>query len=109
METIAQEAKRLLEPIPEDQWTTKDFTDRKSKCCAFGHYSRLNSSDDNNFSIANCSEYRGRLGELQHSIYVFTKGEYSLIGVNDGASPYPQPTPKQRVLALLNDMIKAGY
>jgi hypothetical protein len=35
---------------------------------------------------------------------------YRLADVNDGACPhYQQSSPKARVLALLDDMIKAGY
>lgn len=109
METIAQEARRLLEPIPDEQWLVGAFSDGESKCCAFGHYARINSVDQNDFSMENCSKFQGRLGELADSILVFTKGMASLVGVNDGVTHYTKHTPKQRVMALLDDMIAAGY
>jgi len=112
METIAQEAKRLLEPIPEDQWMINDFTDYRCKCCVIGHYERLKSGSPNNFSFENCSDAISSALREQSRVY-FTERGYEWTDIadvnNETSHNYHQPTPKQRVMALLDNMIAAGY
>ena len=113
-ETIAQEAKRLLEPIPEEQWTDEHgYSDGVSKCCALGHWNRLHSSNPNNYNTINCANgnadnQMADIGDAFFNDPLF--GYYKIAEVNDGVDDrYPQSTPKQRIMALLDDMIAAGF
>lgn len=102
METITQEAKRLLEPIPEENWMVGDFTDGVSKCCGSGHFMRLRSPGQKYL-------YSSWTAINTMTPIVAEFNESSIAAVNDGENPkYQQPTPKQRVMALLDDMIAAG-
>jgi hypothetical protein len=113
METIAQEAKRLLELVPEQRWCTGNMLKIAMstckdgpQCCGLGHWNRLHS--DGQYTVESCSSGHQKLEE---SYKHMTGSRASTISkVNDfQSSRYSQPTPKQRVLALLDDMINAGY
>ena len=115
----ALEARELLLPIPKDEFLTGKFTDYKGKCCAIGHLVRLKSKDPNNydqdltdgrwggecevedFARGKVCEYNGE----KHDQYE------SLAAVNNRTevNGYTQDNPKDRVMALLNDMIADGY
>lgn len=124
-ETIAQEALRLLKPIPPSKWLTRKFSDEKGKCCALGHYNRLHSKYKNNFKHSNCCDHFGHL-ELRNASMRFLTETYKvedkdIVTVNDfggirsyaklgAVKPvYNQKTIKGRVISLLTDMVKAGY
>ena len=108
----ATKALELLEPIPSDQIITEYFTNTKDKCCSGGHLTRLTSDDPHNYSSRNCYPYP--ISDVWHFIRVdikaFTK-KYDLSRINNSneLKKYPQSTPKERVIALFKDMIKAGY
>lgn len=111
METIAQEAKRLLEPVPEDLWIEKLYTDGVGKCCAVGHYERMKSSNQNDFSICNCANVESKLINATYR-YLFDRNSQgsTVTNVNNGELlSYQQTTSKERVMALLDDMIAAGF
>lgn len=109
-ETIAQKALRLLEPIPENEWTVGRFTNEINSCCALGHYSRLLSNNPKNYSSLNCDEYTVQY-ELSGESWAFLRGrDEGITHVNDGLSTlYQESTPKARIIHLLKDMIAAGY
>lgn len=103
METIAQEAKRLLEPIPDEQWLVGLYgTSKNSNChCFLGHWNLLHGGEP---------DYSEHEHILNTHIRTFLKSRFiDGFSVNDGKCPqYQQSTPKQRVMALLDDMIAAG-
>lgn len=109
--TIAQEAYDLLKDIPSKDFIIGKFTDYNSKCCAIGHLVRLKNNPSN---YENCSDIDNPLlirkisSNYINSINSFA---YDIASVNNGYSyvKYKQKTPKGRVIALLKDMIKAGY
>lgn len=115
-ETIAQKAKRLLEPIPENLWIKFEYTDEIEKCCAFGHLNRLTSGYFNDFSYENCgyNPKENKLRDISSQFILQNLGfdKIDLADVNNGNRGaeviYPQQTERGRVLALLNDMIAAG-
>ncbi len=89
----ASEFKAFFGAIPEEQWTTGTvFNRRTGQCCAIGHLTDAN------------QDWHAMRHLADRAV-----GEDGLILVNDGFHPeYPQPTPKARVLALCEDLIKAG-
>jgi len=103
METIAQEAKRLVEGIPDDRWVTGTQEDNKGRRCLLGHLDVPSIFETRNISaflVARVPEFLNK-----HIGRKFLTSE-----VNDGECPaYSQATPKLRSLALLDDMIAAGY
>lgn len=109
METIAQEAKRLLEPIPEEEWLTGTYYE-DNKCCAIGH---IRDKSDRPIGKWEDIERDGSRFWFELRLRTLAKeflGELHITEVNDHRQArYPQTTPKQRVMALLDDMIKAGY
>ena len=114
-ETIAEEVLRLLSPIPEDEFIVLRLTDGESKCCVIGHYERLMSRNPSDYSIVNCGMkncVQNRLIQAS-SEFLFEKfGTYTnnIVTVNNAETKYyPQPIIKDRVIAVLKDMIKAGY
>lgn len=103
----------LLFPIPENDWLKDNYTDGVSKCCAIGHIKRLVSSNINDYSFENCLSVPGDLGNEASFLRISTKQfmtkkhklGYDISYVNDTKTgPYPQNTPKKRVIALLEDM-----
>lgn len=86
-----------FEAIPEDRWCRGMFI-KGNQCCAYGHAGKKGSYDDTPESIA-----LRRIDDTKDPI------GSGLVGVNDGISErYPQPAPKQRVLAWLRDAKEAG-
>lgn len=123
-ETIAQEALRLLKPIPPSKWLTRKYSDEKGKCCALGHYNRLHSKYKNDFKHSNCSDHFGHIALRNASMHFLTEthkvedkdivtvNDYGAIGTHKNGKVkifYTQKTIKGRVINLLKDMVKAGY
>lgn len=118
-ETITQEALRLLQEVPKENWIEGRFTDEVGSCCAVGHYTRLKSSNPDDYSMTNCSDWI----EGKEEIYKFREltdeyitNKYGLVWYNvadvnnnDDVNGYNEDNPKDRVIHLLEDMIKDGY
>ena len=115
----ALEAKELLLPIPKDEFLTGKFTDYRGKCCAIGHLVRLKSKDPNNYN----QDLMDGIWDVDGEVKAFARervrvynGEKhdqyeDLAAVNNRTevNGYTQDNPKDRVMALLNDMIADGY
>lgn len=90
----AAEFIEFFEAIPEEKWCTRSFANG-DKCCAHGHLGSSNdqfSTDSKNLHELFIAHFRGQLGPMS---------------VNDGsdnAKQFPQPTPKQRILAALREI-----
>ena len=115
-ETVAQEALRLLSPIPEEAFITGNFGDGEGKCCAIGHYVRLKSKNPNDFTEDNCRDFGTECVKLRVESGVFLKKVHSLQGydlpdVNNDSdiNGYTEPVIKDRVIHCLKDMVKHGY
>lgn len=114
--TTATKVLELINPIAEEDFITDHFSDIKSKCCVIGHVKRLTSEDPNDYSNENCfsticDPYHNLPREIRiQSLIFISDGLGSDISVinNQKMYSYTQDTPKQRVVALLNDMIAAG-
>lgn len=106
-ETVAEEALRILEPIPEDEWCTGMRINDYGQCCSLGHYSMK--------QYGHPAENQGEDGPLTRRLIIASNKFlgcliHTIATVNNMPFlAYRQPTPKQRVMALLSDMIKAGY
>lgn len=119
METIAQKAKRLLEPIPDVNWCMFKHTNSKDQCCGRGHLYRILSDNPNDYTLNNLMEATRKIIDgisvkdwvLKFENYVYkVSGNVGFVVVNDTQNTkYQESTPKARVLHLLDDMIKAGY
>lgn len=109
METIAQEAKRILEPIPAKQWMMYNYCNAtEDKCCGMGHLNKAISG----CAIISSFESKIRSSAIAYLVASekYGDGTSGFASINDNNSlHYTQKTPKKRVLALLDDMIKAGY
>lgn len=80
-----------FEAIPEEKWCTDGFTNDAGQCCAAGHCGLRNDSDWT----------PGMEAYALDQIF----DDLDVVSVNDGKdSRYPQPTPKQRILAALRDI-----
>jgi hypothetical protein len=115
----AIEVKKLLEPIPSEDFIVGKFTDEIGKCCAVGHIQRLTSDNRTDYSTANCTDRtyearkKFRFRDLTTEyIQKFHQNYFAdLSDVNNRASVngYNEETPKARVMHLLDDMIAEGY
>lgn len=115
-ETIAQEAKRLLETIPEEEWIKDRYTDRHGKCCSLGHLNRLKSGDPKDYSMLNYweeNEVPSQKLRRASAIFIHTKhgesSDISYVNNTDSVNGYNEPSIKRRVMHLLNDMIEGGH
>jgi hypothetical protein len=115
--SIVKEAYNLFKDIPEEQWTTGKFSNNIDKCCAIGHWIRLHSSDPTNFSLDNCKDYtydtffRFKMDEIIIEKYNPTRSVdipyESFAQINNyETGHFQQKTPKQRVIALLNELLE---
>jgi hypothetical protein len=116
--SVAKKVLDLITPIPETDFITDEFTDSISKCCVLGHVQRLTSGNPSDYSIDNCADgiFFIRMNSLSTHIrfascnFLALGNNIDIADINNRATvAYPQPTPKQRVVALLNDMIEAGH
>ena len=125
----ATQAKELLSPIAKENFIKDEFTNGIGKCCAVGHLVRLTSDNPSDYSKENCSDLDfsgsliGRIREGAEDVHDFVRTKVNkflkeerdqdtnLAGVNNYSffKGYHQDNPKDRVISLLDDMIKAGY
>lgn len=116
-ETVAQEALRLLIPIPAEDFITDKFTDEEGKCCAIGHIKRLKSYDPSNYSSDNCSDMFTEDAAIRTASVKYLRDVHNAawsaniasVNNNNDINGYTEPVIKDRVIHLLNDMIAAGY
>lgn len=81
---------RKFEAIPEERWCVYVTDDGNGRHCAYGH----------------CLHNDAVTPESMALIELFPLNENAAV-INNGHSPrYPQPTPKQRILAALHDIKK---
>lgn len=115
METIATQCYNILKDIPAKNWCIDEFyIPNQQKCCARGHIIRV---------ACNNGEYNKEIENIAFSetcsldealIEASNDFDNDIANVNNGGqwtigSKYQQKSPKARVIALLKDMIEAGY
>ena len=112
---VLKQAKELFDPITEDEFITDKYTDQVSKCCTVGHYKRLTSSNPQDYSSKNCIESYDEMKANGCQLRMASKiASYKMFGENydiawinnELVGIFNQPTPKQRVMAFLNESIK---
>lgn len=97
---------RKFEAIPESLWTIYNFINDKDQCCANGHCGVRGITNSipkeavglqNVFSVLSYKENHDKRKYPNYSVIA--------ANINNGDdSRYPQPTPKQRILAALYDI-----
>lgn len=108
--TKAQQIKDILEPIPADMFITGEYGNKEGKSCALGFIHRKLSpkgeedyrGDKDGYGARDLtSKFLKEVHELNSNI----------ASVNNSSSinGYTEPITKDRVMHLVNDMIKAGY
>ena len=115
----ATEARELLLPIPKNKFLTEKFTDYRGKCCAIGHLVRLKSDNPSDYNQSLADGRWGGTCEVRtfarERVRVYNGEKHDqyedLAAVNNRTevNGYTQDNPKDRVMALLNDMIADGY
>lgn len=87
----AKEFHDFFSAIPEEKWTIGAFLSDDGKCCALGHLGcSWDDTTENGMAIEN----------------IFQATGHCVTEVNDGI--YRGDTPKQRILAALEDAMKQG-
>ena len=117
----ATEAKALLLPIPKAEFLNGRFTDYTGKCCAIGHLVRLKSDNPSDYDQELMDGFTRGLDDgcevetfARETVREFNgkhHGAYEdLAAVNNRreVNGYTHEYAKDRVIALLNDMIAAG-
>ena len=95
-----------FEAIPEDRWCVNEFKSG-DKCCAQGFCMSLDAINVVRESPLNIIEISRGYPEWNSLITIFGVCYNNIViaSINNGNDPrYPQPTPKQRVLAALHDL-----
>ncbi len=117
-ELTAQQIKDLLSSIPKEEWMEDRFSNDENKCCFLGHLQRLHSDNPKDYTIKNCSEGVFSLKKRTNARELTRKALIKMHNLNiDGAdvnnSPdyngYTEDNPKDRIMHLLDDMIKHGF
>lgn len=99
--------------IPEQLWMTEYFSDG-TRCCAQGHcMSKELTRRIRDGYRSTVSDEAPKQPEWQSLLLIFSedgslpKGRTAVAQINNGRNnKYPQPTPKQRILAALHDIKK---
>ena len=113
--TVAQVALELLSSVPADDFILDRFTNESNKCCAIGHYQRLTSGDPKDYSFENCVDrnrgggFRKMTAKFISNVHHIEKTDVSNVNDENSVNGYNEPIIKDRVIHLLNDMVKAGY
>lgn len=93
-----------FEAIPESRWTT-NFFDQDDKYCANGHCGMRESELEKTREALALAELLKPLKRSTWSRYGGDPIYEVTANINDGeTAEYPQPTPKQRILAALYDI-----
>lgn len=106
----AQQALDILSPIDSSKFITGRLTafDSKEfiKCCSVGFLNKSQTSDP----YIDNKELRTFYKAVEEFLFKTVGISYNLTTVNDlsNINGYREPLPKDRVIHLLNDMIKAG-
>lgn len=117
-ELTAQQIKDLLSPIPKKEWMINKFSNGKNKCCFLGHLQRLHSNNPKDYSIKNCGEgffgqkIRTNARELTEKALIEMHGLYidgAFVNNSPDYNGYTENNPKDRIMHLLDDMIKYGF
>jgi hypothetical protein len=91
----ATEFIEFFEAIPEEKWTTGTFK-KGDQCCAEGHLRQRRTRYRHNIE---------RLEKLLRPVCSATTELSAVVFINDGLDlRFPQPTPKQRILAALREI-----
>jgi hypothetical protein len=117
----AKRALELLSAIPNEDFLTEKFTDGIGKCCAIGHLVRLNSENPKDYGMFNtCDTFFGTVGNeavnkfARTKVATFLKEKHGITESNidfasvnnfDSVNGYTQDNPKDRVIAMLTDMV----
>jgi hypothetical protein len=120
--SIVKEAYNLFKDIPEEEWLAGDFTDKKSKCCVIGHWIRLHSDNPKEYAFWNCSDFNpysnnGKTNFRDHLDNLIIEkynplrnweNPYSSLAQinNEKTGHFQQETPKQRVIALFEELLQ---
>ena len=111
----AVEARSLLIGIPKKDFLTHYFSNDIGKCCSVGHLVRLKSSDPNSYDQPLSDAYNGEVSEfVREDVKRFIKKKYNQwatlasVNNNNDINGYNQDNPKDRVIALLDDMINTN-
>lgn len=94
-----------FQAIPESLWASGSFSNR-GRCCAAGHCGINVESDYDGNAEAKAFVNIFRTIKISNMGRVYKNELFdTVVVVNDGfAEQYPQPTPKQRILAALYDI-----
>lgn len=109
----AKQALLILKPIPSELFTTNTFYNRETeKSCAIGWIRRKLSKETTEYGKA--TNYLIGQELFNSSIKFLEKyhnADKTIIQVNDTneVNGYIEDNPKDRVVHLLTDMVKAGY
>ena len=111
----AVEARSLLIGIPKEEFITEYFSDSIGKCCSVGHLVRLKSSNPNIYHQSLSDGYNNEVSEFVRvdvSNFLWEKYNQSAtlatVNNNPNINGYTQDNPKDRVIALLDDMINTN-
>lgn len=110
---------KKFKAIPERKWTVKEFRNWMGQRCAMGHClpdffidlsAKYFSEGAETLPEGLCKKYINDLRECEGLCLIINKssartGSEMVIKINNGDDPrYQQSTPKQRILAALNDI-----
>ncbi len=105
-----QQAIKLLEPIPKEEFTTTVLWDGNNKCCSLGHLNRLLSKDPTNY--VNAEYTPSKVMDFSNRVRKFinkkSNQQAGIITVNDynTVNGYNEGNPKDRIIHLFTEMSK---
>lgn len=124
----ALEVKNILKEVEDWRWISYFLTNTISVCCGIGHLYRLSTDKDNyGFSLEDVKNNKEAskfiFYDVVNFMYKFHKEDIENLKnkttykvesvfayINNGESIiYVQKTPKERIIALLDDMTHKGY
>lgn len=115
--SVAQQCLDILKPIPPSKFITGSLVNDKKQCCGRGHIIRVsclkgkyNPLDISHMGFLDKCELDVKIVQASTNFLLSKIYRGSIAVVNNNSSiQYPQTTPKARVIALLKDMVEAGY
>lgn len=106
----AAQMKAILEPIPAENFITNSYGYSSGKHCSLGHINTFITGDER-MAGTDCNGFGAQVIvdkflREKHSIsngHIVTVNDYNYV------NGYNEDTPKERIMHLIEDMIKAGY
>jgi hypothetical protein len=103
----AKQIIRIIKPIPAEQFCVRRYENNIGQCCFLGHiHKHISGRPMGDFKGFGARELTEKFLTEKHELYGYDGAD---VNNDSNVNGYTEDNPKDRIMHLLNDMVKAGY